>query len=108
MGSWKKMIFGEKMPDKNDPQYKERYEKEVEMGRKAARRLKLDKAAAKVQSYAIRHPRRFTVMLILILLQCCFVSIYRLSTAVTAYREKPHVTTIERQETLLKQIRESK
>ena len=24
--SWKKMIFGEKMPDKDDPKYKERYE----------------------------------------------------------------------------------
>ena len=23
--SWKKMIFGEKMPDKDDPKYKERY-----------------------------------------------------------------------------------
>ena len=32
---WKKMIFGEKMPDKNDPKYKERYEKEVAAGRKA-------------------------------------------------------------------------
>lgn len=29
---WKKMIFGEKMPDKNDPKYKERYEKEVAAG----------------------------------------------------------------------------
>ena len=27
--SWKKMIFGEKMPDKDDPKYKERYEREV-------------------------------------------------------------------------------
>ncbi len=26
---WKKLIMGEKMPDKNDPRYKERYEKEV-------------------------------------------------------------------------------
>ena len=29
---WKKMIFGEKMPDKHDPQYKERYEREVDAG----------------------------------------------------------------------------
>ena len=27
--SWKKMILGEKMPDKDDPKYKERYENEV-------------------------------------------------------------------------------
>ena len=38
------MIFGEKMPDKDDPKYKERYEREVAAGRKAARLLRLDKA----------------------------------------------------------------
>lgn len=27
--SWKKMVFGEKMPDKDDPKYKEMYKKEV-------------------------------------------------------------------------------
>ena len=27
--SWKKMVFGEKMPDKDDPKYKERYKKAV-------------------------------------------------------------------------------
>lgn len=31
--SWKKMVFGEKMPDKDDPKYKERYKKEVAAGR---------------------------------------------------------------------------
>ena len=40
--SWKKMIFGEKMPDKDDPKYKERYEREVAAGRKAARLLRLE------------------------------------------------------------------
>lgn len=29
---WKKLIMGEKMPDKNDPKYRERYEKEVGFG----------------------------------------------------------------------------
>lgn len=27
---FKRLLFGEKMPDKDDPKYKERYEKEVE------------------------------------------------------------------------------
>ena len=30
------MLFGEKMPDKNDPNYKDRYEREVSAGRKFA------------------------------------------------------------------------
>ena len=53
--SWKKMIFGEKMPDKDDPKYKERYEREVAAGRKAARLLRLDKAAGGVQRFACKH-----------------------------------------------------
>ena len=30
------MLFGEKMPDKNDPRYKERYERDVNAGREFA------------------------------------------------------------------------
>ena len=29
---FKRLLFGEKMPDKDDPKYKARYEKEVETG----------------------------------------------------------------------------
>ena len=32
MGGWKKFIMGEKMPDKDDPQYKEQYERDVDAG----------------------------------------------------------------------------
>lgn len=39
---FKRLLFGEKMPDKDDPKYKERYEKEVETGRKFARWCRLD------------------------------------------------------------------
>ena len=31
---FRRMLFGEKMPDKNDPKYKDRYEREVSAGRK--------------------------------------------------------------------------
>ena len=33
---WKRLIVGEPMPDKNDPKYKERYEREVEAGKRFA------------------------------------------------------------------------
>ncbi len=42
---WKKLIFGEKMPDRDDPKYEKRYQKEVEAGKKAARFLRIDKMA---------------------------------------------------------------
>ena len=45
---FKRMLFGEKMPDKDDPQYKERYEREVQAGHKFAKATRIDQAAAKV------------------------------------------------------------
>ena len=38
---FRRMLFGEKMPDKNDPQYKERYERDVNAGRKFAQATRL-------------------------------------------------------------------
>ena len=52
MSSFKKFILGEKMPDKDDPKYKDRYEKEVNAGMKFAKAAKIDKIAISVQSFA--------------------------------------------------------
>ena len=52
---FRRMLFGEKMPDKNDPKYKDRYEREVSAGRKFAQATRIDKAAAKVQGFANAH-----------------------------------------------------
>ena len=43
---FRRMLLGEKMPDRNDPKYKERYERDVEAGRKFAKATRIDKAAA--------------------------------------------------------------
>lgn len=47
---FRRMLFGEKMLDKNDPQYKERYEREIEAGRKFAKATRIDVAAARYKS----------------------------------------------------------
>lgn len=52
---FRRMLLGEKMPDRNDPKYKERYERDVEAGRKFAKATRIDKAAAKVQGFANVH-----------------------------------------------------
>ena len=52
---WKKLFVGEKMPEKNDPKYKQRYESEVNAGRKFARMMKLDVLAGMVQNFANNH-----------------------------------------------------
>ena len=56
---FKQMLIGEKMPDKDDPKYKERYERDVRAGRKFARMCRIDKAAAKVQRFADLHKTLF-------------------------------------------------
>ena len=58
----RRMLVGEEMPDKNDPKYKERYEKEVAAGRKFAKTTRIDRAAAKVQGFANAHKTLFLVV----------------------------------------------
>ena len=50
----KKIIIGEKMPDKNDPKYKDLHDSSVKAGKTFAETVRLDKAAAKVQTFASR------------------------------------------------------
>ena len=38
---FRRMLLGEKMPDRNDPKYKERYERDVEAGRKFAKATRI-------------------------------------------------------------------
>ena len=54
---FRRMLFGEKMPDKNDPKYKERYERDVDAGRRFAKATRIDKAVAKVQGFAVSRHR---------------------------------------------------
>lgn len=92
----KKIIFGEKVPDKDDPQYKERHEKGVEAGKTFAQTLRLDKATAKVQSFASAYPKLFLCIIFGFVLFSVGLNLYRMSNAVT-YRNKPS-SAVERQE----------
>lgn len=100
MGSIKKMLFGEKMPDKDDPQYKERYEKEVNAGMKFARLTRLDKVAARVQAFANQHTKLFLIIVFGFVILCFSMNMYRL-ISVSSYNGNPE-HAIERQEQVLK------
>ena len=102
---WKKLIMGEKMPDKNDPKYKERYEKEVSAGRKVARFLKIDKAAAATQRFADRWPRLFLGIVFGIVIFCFVLNVYRLSQVAT--KANDYQTAVEKQESRYKERRQS-
>lgn len=101
--SWKKMIVGEKMPDKDDPKYKKRYENEVATGRKAARLLKIDKAAGSVQRFACVHPKWFLAIVFTIVLSCLSLNIYRMVAVSRRPRTEQPETATQQQEKVLKQ-----
>ena len=104
MGRFKKMLFGERMPDKNDPQYKERYDKEVEAGQQFAKKMKIDKLAAIIQRFANSHRHLFLFIVFGFLGLCLALNVYRM---VSVARHQPNgVTATQYQEELLKKRHE--
>ncbi len=94
------MLFGEKMPDKEDPQYKERYEREVKAGRRFARATRIDRAAAKVQGFANMHRELFLVIVFGFVACGLAWNIYRITVV---YRHQPaRRTATEMQDSLLR------
>ena len=76
---FRRMLLGEKMPDRNDPKYKERYEREVNAGRRFAKATRIDKAAAKVQGFANVHRTLFLVIVFAFVAAGLAWNIYRLT-----------------------------
>ena len=93
---FKQMLIGEKMPDKDDPKYKERYERDVRAGRKFARMCRIDKAAAKVQKFADLHKTMFLVIVFGFVGVSFSFNIYRMARAYHYQGERR--TATERQE----------
>ena len=93
---FKKILFGEKVPDRDDPKYKERYEKDVAAGKSFAHALHLDRATACVQRFASRHTKLFLTLVFSFVLFSVGLSLYRMKQAVT-YRPRPS-SAVERQE----------
>lgn len=94
------MLIGEKMPDKDDPKYKERYERDVRAGRKFARMCRIDKAAAKVQRFADLHKTLFLVIVFGFVGVSFSFNIYRMARAYHYQGEQ--CTATERQDSLIK------
>lgn len=96
----KRMLFGEKMPDKNDPQYKERYQREAKAGRKFAQTLKIDKAAAHVQRFADIHKTLFLVIVFGFVALSFGFNIYRMARVYN--HKQSSISAIERQDSLIR------
>lgn len=98
---FRRMLFGEKMPDKNDPQYKERYERDVEAGRRFARATRIDKAAAGCSASPTMHRTLFLAIVFGFVAAALAWNIYRLAVV---YRHQPPTrTATEMQDSVLRQ-----
>lgn len=98
---FRRMLFGEKMPDRNDPQYKERYEQEVTAGRKFAKATRIDKVAAKVQGFANVHRTLFLAIVFGFVIGVFAWNVYRLTVV---YRHNPTPrTATEVQDSVLRE-----
>lgn len=82
--SIKKMFVGEEMPDKNDPKYRERYEREVNYGRRFADKTGISWMARKLQQIADNHRCGFLVVVFGIVLLCFFFNFYRMVSSYKA------------------------
>lgn len=102
--SWKKMLFGEKMPDKNDPQYRERYEREVNAGQRFAKATRIDRLAVHVQNFANHHSKAFLVIVFGFVIFCFALNLYRIAHAYNNQNVAP--TATERQEQMLEKRHE--
>ena len=97
---WKKMLIGEKMPDKDDPQYKQRYEDEVNAGRKFAQMTKIDKVAGKIQHFAINHQKAFLIIVFGFIALSFSLNIYRMGRVWS--NQQPGMCATERQEEMVR------
>lgn len=95
MGGWKRLIFGEKMPDKNDPQYKERYEREVAAGRKFADATGISWCARKLQEWGQSHKVTFLALVFGFVIICFIWNVVQL---VSTYHHSgtPRAVAVER------------
>ncbi len=97
MGNFKKIIFGEEMPDKNDPKYKDKYENDVEAGRKFAKVTHLDKLAGHIQMFASKHTKLFLTIVFGIVLTCFTINISNLYKTYRQQSQQKSATEIQEQ-----------
>ena len=97
---WKKIVLGEKMPDKNDPKYKQRYEDEVNAGRKFAQMTKIDKVAGKIQHFAINHQKAFLIIVFGFIALSFSLNIYRMGRVWSS--QQSGMSATERQEEMVR------
>jgi len=84
----RKMILGEKMPSKDDPKYRETYERDVEAGRQFAKRTRIDRLVGHVQKFADRHSGLFLGIVLAIVIGCFVINAYHFTKAYQLHKSQ--------------------
>lgn len=88
LGKMKKIILGEKTPDRDDPAYQKQREKAENAGRRFASFFRIDKAFGFMQRVAGKYPRLFLAVIFGIVIFCFSLNTVRLVRC-TQYRQRP-------------------
>lgn len=102
----KKILIGDPMPDKNDPKYKERYEREVDAGRKFADKVGISWLARHLQEWGNSHKVAFLVISFGIVIGFFAYNVYHLIQHYNYDQQHPghRPTAVERQDSVLQEI----
>lgn len=98
--SFKKFFIGDPMPDKNDPKYKECYEREVAAGRKFAEKSGLNWLITKIQAWANEHRKAFIIIVFGIVIGCFALNLFNMVRYYNA-KKQPHGTAVEKVDSAL-------
>lgn len=88
----RRIIFGEPTPDKNDPRYRERYERERAAGERFAQTSGISKAAVYFYRWAVRHRQLFLGLVIGFVF---IVMLLNIIFTVQAYRSFHHPKAVD-------------
>ena len=92
----RRILFGERTPDRDDPNYRKLREESEAAGRRFAELLHLGAVVAAVQRFADRHSKIFLCIIFAFVLFCLTVHLYRLNHALT--HRPARSSAVERQE----------
>ena len=88
--------MGEPMPDKNDPKYKERYEREKEYGRRFGQAIGLGWLGAKIRLVATKHQKAFYIGCLAVMIFLTILSVGRLFKVLFYHHPSSRPVVIER------------
>lgn len=78
---FRRVLIGEKMPDKNDPKYKERYERDVELGKKFSEKTGFTALMVKLQLWANDNKKTFLISVFIFVIVFFLINVFSFISA---------------------------